>query len=106
MLFTMSDYDMERIWQDVPTPQPQVAFLVDPVQEDEFTVVAHTEVAGFDVGEVLYDIDGVWRVTQVDTDDHPEMQSAVFEVVIDRRYKAEEVREAVIKLLNNLYAQI
>jgi ribosomal protein S18 acetylase RimI-like enzyme len=101
-------YDSEGepdIWRDVPEPQAQASFIVDPPEEDEFHVVAHKTLAGVDVSETIYDIDGVWRVTTLDEDDYPEsLQSAVFNVVVDRRYKVEDVRQAVIKLLTNLYA--
>jgi hypothetical protein len=96
-------YEDESIWQGVPEPEPQVAFIVDEPENGEFTVVAHKEVAGHDVAETIYDIDGVWRVRVDDLDDHPELPSAVFSVVVDRRYKVDEVRQAVIKLLENLY---
>lgn len=92
------------IWRDVPEPQPLAAFIVDPTKGEEFTVVAHKEVGGYDVAATLYGIDGVWRVTILDEDDHPEIQSAVFNVIVDRRYHAEDVRQAAIKLLTNLYA--
>ncbi len=94
----------DKIWQDVPEPEPQVAFIVDETKDQEFTVVAHKEIAGYDVAELLYQIDGVWRVTTEDQDDHEELPSAIFAVTVDRRYSPEDIRKAVVKLLENLYS--
>jgi hypothetical protein len=98
-----SGYADDSIWQGVPEPEPQVAFIVDEPADGEFAVVAHKEVGGHIVADTIYEIDGVWRVQVDDQDDHPELPSAIFSVVVDRRYKVDEVRQAVIKLLENLY---
>ncbi len=94
------------IWQGVPETKPQVSFIVDEAQGNEFTVVADKEVAGHDVVEVLYLIDGVWRVTITDMEDEDsniDNPGLVLTLVLDRRYKADDVRQAVRKLLENLY---
>ena len=90
------------IWQDVPDPQPDVPFIVDEPEENEFSVVCDKEVAEYDVIEMLYLINGIWRITVEDQDD---TDNPALELVIrvDRRYKVEAVRQAVRKLLENLY---
>ncbi len=96
--------DETVIWKDVPEPEQQVPFIVDDVKDFEFTVTAEDEVAGFDVGDMIYLVGGVWRVLIDDQDEDEEVTSVMYRVMVDRRYKPEEVRQAVIKLLENLYA--
>jgi hypothetical protein len=95
--------DETELWTDVPEPEPQVNFIVDPSVQNEFVVVADKEVIGYDVAEMMYLIDGVWRITVEDTDDSDD-PAAIFNVVADRRYNVEDIRAAVTKLLENLYA--
>ncbi len=94
------------IWQGVPETKPEVSFLVDEAKGNEFTVVTDKEVAGYDVIELIYMIDGVWRVTiqdMEDEDSNDENPGLVLTVMLDRRYKPDDVRLAVRKLLENLY---
>ena len=90
------------IWQDVPDPQPDVPFIVDEPEENEFSVVCDKEVAGYDVIEMLYLINGIWRITVEDQDD-TDIPALELVIRIDRRYKVEMVRQATVKLLENLY---
>jgi hypothetical protein len=94
--------DETALWATVPEPEQEVNYIVDPIKDNEFTVVADTEVAGYDVAELIYMVGGVWRVT-VDDQDDEDQPSAVYSVLVDRRFKAESVRDAVSKLLENLY---
>lgn len=98
--------DEAAIWQGVPETQPEVNFIVDEAKGNEFTVVTDKEVAGYDVVELIYMLDGVWRVTIQDLEDEDsddENPGVVLNVILDRRYKAENVQQAVRKLLENLY---
>ena len=98
--------DENAIWQGVPETAPAVNFIVDEAVEDEFTVVADREVAGYDVIDLMYRIDGVWRIEVKDTEDEDsnvDNPGLVLNVVLDRRYKPDDVRRAVTKLLENLY---
>jgi hypothetical protein len=81
--------DEAAIWQGVPETQPEVNFIVDEPKGNEFTVVTDKEVAGYDVIELIYMLDGVWRVTIQDLEDEDSEQ--------------ENVQQAVRKLLENLY---
>jgi hypothetical protein len=102
----MVEPDEIAIWQGVPDTEAEVNFIVDEAKGNEFTVVTDKEVAGYDVVELLYMIDGVWRVTIQDTEDEDsdsENPGLILSVILDRRYKAETVRRAVSKLLENLY---
>ncbi len=92
------------VWAGVPEPAPQVQFMVDEAKENEFTVLTDTEVADYDVVEMLYMIEGIWRITIEDQDESDELPSLLLGITVDRRYKTEEVRAAVRKLLENLYA--
>ncbi|HVO41123.1 MAG TPA: hypothetical protein VMT34_00805 [Aggregatilineales bacterium] len=85
--------DESSLWSNVPEPEPSVNFIVDPAQDNEFTVVADKEVAGYDVAELMYLVGGVWRITIEDTDDNSDEPSAVYNVVTDRRYKVDECRD-------------
>lgn len=96
----MTDVD---IWQNVPEPQEQQNFIVDELKGNEFTVVVDKVVADTEVIEELYMIGGIWRITVEDQDDDEEVPSLLLNIVLDRRFKAEEVRQAAIKLLENLY---
>ncbi len=98
--------DENAIWQGVPDTAPTVNFIVDEAQDDEFTVVTDREVAGYDVIDLIYRIDGVWRVEvkdQEDEDSNVDNPGLVLNVVLDRRYKPDDVRRAVTRLLENLY---
>jgi hypothetical protein len=98
--------DESAIWQGVPETAPAVKFIVDEAHEDEFTVVTDREVAGYDVVDLIYRIDGVWRIEmkdQEDEDSNVDNPGLVLNVVLDRRYKPDDVRRAVSKLLENLY---
>ena len=98
--------DENAIWQGVPNTKPAVNFLVDEAKDNEFSVVTDREVAGYDVVELIYRIDGVWRVEIEDTEDEDsnfDNPGLVLNVVLDRRYKPDDVRQAVSKLLENLY---
>jgi hypothetical protein len=97
------DYENTALWANVPEPTEQVDFIVDEVKDNVFTVLVDREVADYDVAEAMYLIGGIWRITQVDTDDDEDVPSVVLEITVDRRFKAEEVRAAIIKLLENMY---
>ena len=101
--------DESVIWQDVPEPAQRVPFLVEDSKEEtdrafEFNVIAEQEVAGFDVGDMIYLVGGVWRVLIDDQDEDEEITSVTYQVLVDHRYDPKEVRAAVTKLLENLYA--
>ena len=96
----MSDID---IWQNVPEPQEQQNYIVDEVKDNEFTIVVDKIVADQEVIEELYMIGGIWRITVEDQDDDEDVPSLLLNIVVDRRFKAEDVRAAAAKLLENLY---
>jgi hypothetical protein len=98
--------DQAAIWQGVPETQPEFNFIVDEPKGNELTVVTDKEVAGYDVIELIYMLDGVWRITIQDLEDEDsddENPGVVLNVILDRRYKPENVQRAVRKLLENLY---
>jgi hypothetical protein len=97
-------YDEERLWAGVPDPDQTAKFIVDDPKENEFTVVVDREVAGYDVIEMMYMINGIWRVNVEDQDDDEEVPSVVLNVTVDRRFNVAGARQAVTKLLDNLYA--
>ncbi|MBX3084931.1 MAG: hypothetical protein KF716_25070 [Anaerolineae bacterium] len=101
----MDMYEQDEVWQGVPDPDQSAKFIVDAAKENEFTVVVDREVAGFDVIEMMYMINGVWRVNVEDQDDDEEVPSVILNVTIDRRFNVEQARAAVTKLLENLYAK-
>lgn len=101
--------DESVIWQNVPEPAQRVPFLVEDARDEadkafEFAVIAEQEVAGFDVGDMIYLVGGVWRVLIDDQDEDEEITSVTYQVQVDHRYDPKEVRAAVTKLLENLYA--
>ena len=96
----MSDVD---IWQNVPEPQEQQNFIVDPLKDNEFTVVVDKVVADVEVIEELYMIGGIWHINVDDQDDDEDVPSLLLNIVVDRRFKPDDVRLAVTKLLENLY---
>jgi hypothetical protein len=95
--------EVDPIWLNVPDPQPEVEFIVDEPKENEFTVICDREIAGYEVTDVMYLINGVWRIGIEDQDD-TENPGVSLIVTVDRRYKVEDVRQAVRKLLENLYS--
>lgn len=101
----MDTYEQDEIWQGVPDPDQTVKFIVDPAKDNDFIVVVDREVAGYDVIEMMYMINGVWRVNVEDQDDDEEVPSVILNVTIDRRFNVEQARSAVTKLLENLYAK-
>ena len=96
----MSDVDL---WLNVPEPQEQQNFIVDALEDNEFTVVVDKVVADVEVIEELYMIGGIWRITVDDQDDDEDVPSLLLKIVVDRRFKPDDVRQAVIKLLENMY---
>jgi hypothetical protein len=92
-----------EIWQGVPEPTETVNFIVDEPEKDQFTLVCDKEVAGYDVVGLLYLVGGIWRVIIEDQDDDEEVPSIAVRVMVDRRYAVDTVRQAVVKLLENLY---
>ena len=97
------------IWENVPEPTQKVPFIIEDVKEEEnttfeFTVTAEQEVAGFDVGDMIYLVGGVWRVLIDDQDEDEELTSVKYHIQVDHRYDPKEVRAAVTKLVENLYA--
>ncbi len=98
------DYKNPALWVGVPEPLAQSNFIVDEVKENTFTMLVDETVAGYDVAETLYFIGGIWRIVADDTDDDEDMPSVLLEVTVDRRFNVEEVRQAAIKLLENLYS--
>jgi len=101
----MDNYEQDEVWQGVPDPDQSTKFIVDAAKDNEFTVVVDREVAGFDVIEMMYMINGIWRVNVEDQDDDEEVPSVLLNVTIDRRFNVEQARTAVTKLLENLYAK-
>jgi hypothetical protein len=101
----MDMYDQDDVWQGVPDPDQDAKFIVDEAKNHEFTVVVDREVANYDVIEMLYMINGVWRVNVEDQDDDEEIPSVLVLVTVDRRFNVEQTRAAVKKLLENLYAK-
>ena len=101
----MDNYEQDEVWQGVPDPDQSTKFIVDAAKENEFTVVVDREVAGFDVIEMMYMINGIWRVNVEDQDDDEEVPSVLLNVTIDRRFNVEQARAAVTKLLENMYAK-
>jgi len=93
-----------EIWVGVPERTETVNFIVDEPEKDQFTLVCDKEVAGYDVVGLMYLVGGIWRVIVEDTDDDEEVPSIAARVLVDRRYAVDAVRQAVIKLLENLYA--
>ncbi len=102
-MFDKDDSQNSAVWEGVPEPVEQSDFIVDEAKDNVFTVLVDQTVAGYEVTELLYLIGGVWRVVTNDTDDDEEVPSVLLEVTVDRRFKVDEVRAAVIKLLDNLY---
>src|SRR5262249_9617757 len=97
------------IWENVPEPTQKVPFIIEDVKEEEnttfeFSVTAEQEVAGFDVGDMIYLVGGVWRVIIDDQDEDEETTSVVYRVIVDHRFDPADVRQAVTRLLQNLYA--
>lgn len=92
-----------NIWQNVPDPQQQKVYIIDEPKENEFTVLVELEVGGYDTLEMLYMINGVWRVNVEDQDDDEETPSALLNITVDRRFSVQEVHAAVTKLIENLY---
>jgi len=48
-------------------------------------------------------VGGIWRIVANVTDDDEDVPSMLLEITVDRRFKVDEVRAAVLKLLENLY---
>ncbi len=102
-MFNRSDYKNSALWEGVPEPVEQTNFIVDEAKDNVFTVLVDQAVAGYEVTEVMYLVGGIWRIVVNDTDDDEEVPSVLLEVHVDRRFKVDEVRSAVVKLLENLY---
>ena len=102
-MFGNRDFKNPDLWVDVPEPKEQCNFIVDEAKDNVFTVLVDKSVAGYDVAETIYFVGGIWRIVANDTDDDEDVPSSLLEVTVDRRYKVEEVRAAVTKLLENLY---
>src|SRR5215510_13151762 len=101
--------DESLIWKDVPEPKQKFPFVVEdaPTEDNSafaFSVTAEQEVAGFDVGDMIYLVGGVWRVIIDDQDEDEETTSVVYRVIVDHRFDPADVRQAVTRLLQNLYA--
>jgi hypothetical protein len=96
-------YEEERMWAGVSDPDQTMKFMIDEAKGNEFTVVVDREVAGYDVIEMMYMINGIWRVNVEDQDDDEEVPSVVLNVTVDRRFNVAMARDAVSKLLENLY---
>ncbi len=103
-MFNRSDYKNSALWDGVPEPVEQNDFIVDEAKDSGFTVLVDQAVAGYDVTELMYLVGGIWRIVVNDTDDDEEVPSVLLEVTVDRRFKVDEVRAAVTKLLENLYS--
>ena len=97
------DYENPDLWVNVPEVVQERDFIVDAATDNVFTVLVDENVADYDVAETMYLVGGIWRIVANDTDDDEEVPSVLLEVTVDRRFKADAVREAVIKLLENLY---
>src|SRR5215468_9159445 len=104
-LVQMSNDDFKNpdLWVNVPEVVQEHNFIVDEAKDNVFTVLVDQNVANYDVAETLYLVGGIWRIVANDTDDDEEVPSMLLEVTVDRRFKVEEVRAAVTKLLENLY---
>jgi hypothetical protein len=48
-------------------------------------------------------VGGIWRIVANDRDDDEDVPSMLLEITVDPRFKVDEVRAAVLKLLENLY---
>ncbi len=96
-------FDNDAVWSGVPEPKQEVDFVVDEVKDGGFTILCDREVANYDVIDLLYMIGGIWRITIEDQDEDEEVPSVLLDVTLDRRFKADEVRQAASKLLENVY---
>jgi hypothetical protein len=102
-MVSRSDFKNPDLWVNVPEVIQERDFIVDEAKDNVFTVLVDQNVADYDVAEAMYLVGGIWRIVANDTDDDEEVPSMLLEVTVDRRFKVEEVRTAVTKLLENLY---
>jgi hypothetical protein len=96
-------YGNDAVWNGVLEPKQEVDFVVDEPKDGSFTILCDRDVAHYDVIDLLYMIGGIWRITIEDEDEDEEVPSVLLDVTVDRRFKADEVRAAAIKLLENVY---
>ncbi len=96
-------YSAPELWVDVPEVVQERNFIVDEAKDNVFTALVDQKVANYDVAETLYLLGGIWRIVANDRDDDEDVPSMLLEITVDQRFKVDQVRAAVIKLLENLY---
>src|SRR5258708_2946979 len=104
MFRNRNDIELEpALLVDVPEVSQERDFIVDEATDNVFTALVDKKVANHDVAETLYLVGGIWRIVANDTDEDEDVPSMLLEITVDRRFKVDQVRAAVIKLLENLY---